>query len=532
MRNKLPYKLPLSIAAAVVAGALLSPVVGASDIPVATWTGAAGTNLFSTAGNWKEGKVPANGAMLMLPCSDSMLTLKNDLSNVKFAGIETATVHANKACSSMSIDTINFNDSITLTSSGSGSAGRLELKKVTGAAKEVKLGTDTKNQLRLESSTAVITTEHLTAFSGGLDSLSVIKPTKSAEAEFAEIDDLKKLDKGVKVTVSNLTMNGDSYAGDITLREGGSISAYGGSNELSGVITLLGDVTYYVNESSSLKLSGSINGKGFKLLANDNSSGAFENATKSDNSDTLKGQQKFQEGEVDLKKQCAVKHSGGQRGEYIRFVVIRNQSGTLRDDLGCGEAWADIALGGRLKGNGTVKVLKVNGILAPGNSPGSITVKEFVTFRESGVFDVELLNKTTYDKVIAGKNFAAQYSGNAVEIKEGATLKLSYLPNGIFKKGDVLTIIDNQSKTPVKGIFKDLPEGAEVRVGSATFMISYKGGDGNDVTLTAQNDSAAPKAPNTGVARLVTSPVTALAAGVAAVVALFAVSKRRVANKR
>src|SRR5207244_4487626 len=38
---------------------------------------------------------------------------------------------------------------------------------------------------------------------------------------------------------------------------------------------------------------------------------------------------------------------------------------------------------------------------------------------------------------------------------------------------------------PVGGTFAGLPEGAAVSVGVRNFTVSYHGGDGNDVTLTA-----------------------------------------------
>jgi VCBS repeat-containing protein len=51
--------------------------------------------------------------------------------------------------------------------------------------------------------------------------------------------------------------------------------------------------------------------------------------------------------------------------------------------------------------------------------------------------------------------------------------------------GDQFVIIDNGSEDPVAGAgFKDLPEGANLVVGSTSFRISYAGGDGNDVVLT------------------------------------------------
>jgi acetyl esterase/lipase len=46
-------------------------------------------------------------------------------------------------------------------------------------------------------------------------------------------------------------------------------------------------------------------------------------------------------------------------------------------------------------------------------------------------------------------------------------------------------IIDNDGSDPVQGTFEGLPEGATINAGNYTFWISYHGGDGNDVVLTA-----------------------------------------------
>jgi len=52
--------------------------------------------------------------------------------------------------------------------------------------------------------------------------------------------------------------------------------------------------------------------------------------------------------------------------------------------------------------------------------------------------------------------------------------------------GTVITVIRNDGPSPVAGTFSGLPEGAVVSTATAQlFRISYTGGDGNDVTITA-----------------------------------------------
>src|SRR5262249_54573084 len=56
--------------------------------------------------------------------------------------------------------------------------------------------------------------------------------------------------------------------------------------------------------------------------------------------------------------------------------------------------------------------------------------------------------------------------------------------------GASFTIIDNTSANPVSGTFSGLPEGSTI-IGTG-LKISYVGGDGNDVTLTAPDVPGAP----------------------------------------
>ena len=45
-------------------------------------------------------------------------------------------------------------------------------------------------------------------------------------------------------------------------------------------------------------------------------------------------------------------------------------------------------------------------------------------------------------------------------------------------------IIDNTSTNPISGVFANLPDGFVLKFANNHFVVSYTGGDGNDVTLT------------------------------------------------
>jgi hypothetical protein len=58
--------------------------------------------------------------------------------------------------------------------------------------------------------------------------------------------------------------------------------------------------------------------------------------------------------------------------------------------------------------------------------------------------------------------------------------------------GDVFTIIANDGSDPVVGIFTGLPEGATVTFNGVPLRVSYRGGTGNDITLSASAAVAPP----------------------------------------
>ncbi|MBC9727420.1 autotransporter-associated beta strand repeat-containing protein [Streptomyces sp. TRM68367] len=55
-----------------------------------------------------------------------------------------------------------------------------------------------------------------------------------------------------------------------------------------------------------------------------------------------------------------------------------------------------------------------------------------------------------------------------------------------------ITVLDHVGRARTTGAFTGLKEGARLKLGDATYRISYRGGDGNDVVLTAATASARP----------------------------------------
>ena len=152
--------------------------------------------------------------------------------------------------------------------------------------------------------------------------------------------------------------------------------------------------------------------------------------------------------------------------------------------------------GGILKGDGQVGNLTVyqGGIVAPGHSPGCLTVNG--NLNEGGTYQAEIGGTTAcsgYDQIdVTG----------TVTLDNGATpptqgiLQVSVINGFKPQVGQQFEIINNEGSQPVSDTFANLPEGATINVGGNVFKISYKGGNGNDVVLTVITAAA----PNTGFA--------------------------------
>jgi hypothetical protein len=133
---------------------------------------------------------------------------------------------------------------------------------------------------------------------------------------------------------------------------------------------------------------------------------------------------------------------------------------------------------GILKGTGSMKgvTLRDGGTIAPGNSPGVLSTGD-LAFEKGGVYEFEMAGDE------AGKYDQINVTGT-VKIGDG-TLKTVLLDKFTPGQGKSYIIINNDGTDVVDGTFLGLAEGATVNVGDkGYFTISYKGGDGNDVTLT------------------------------------------------
>lgn len=545
-------KLASVVAVAAVVGAVVfhSPVNAAPA--TFTWTGATGDHKMSTAGNWKEGAVPTEGSKLVFKCVDSggEEDIQNDLT-VALSGLEVKKLSSlpdNKSCTKYKINTMRFTPDAEFT----GDFTSIDNK-------------DNRNKIPVVSVDTVTGLSNMK--SNGFDGVFKNKPTinrfevanagcngmeyfvKAAEKIVGENASVTP-DGANSILIKNKGQleidenNNETSASKITFENGAMIShgvhcqpsaSLSGklhivTTVLSGDIVLNGDVEYKLESMNDVKITGKLSGPG-KFVAHKDNKGVVLVESSNNTSGTPNGRY----GNVHGPK--LIKLDGDEPNGY---VLIKRGEAVLLNGI---RREVDILEGGVFSGNATLNyLLYVGGVVSPGNnSPGKITT-DSLNFGNSGVYKVKILDKDHYDQIVVDLGV----------ILDGGSLDLTYLEGCVIKKGDTFTIIDNKDTNPVYsgsfyddpnttppggGTFKDLPEGAEITVGGVTFKISYVGGDGNDVVLTALNDSPVPKtpktpkAPNTGGEKLAVNLVGAVA-GIASAVTLLGMAKRKSFNKK
>ena len=139
----------------------------------------------------------------------------------------------------------------------------------------------------------------------------------------------------------------------------------------------------------------------------------------------------------------------------------------------------DVSGTGTFLGTGsTTGLLSVtSGNFGPGNSIGVFNASGGLTMGAGGVLNIEVSGGTTDQVNVTG----------AVNLG-GGTLNVTGTPT----VGAALTIVGNDGVDAVTNTFSGLAEGATFSSGGSWYEITYTGGDGNDVVLTAVTAPAAP----------------------------------------
>lgn len=544
-------KLASVVAVAAVVGAVIfhQPVNAAPA--TFTWTGATGDSKMSTAGNWQEGAVPTAGSKLVFECVPEVNghgvngVLRNDLT-VAFSGLEAKKLDsflAGKACTHYIIDKMQFTPDAEFTGGNTSMNAKdyktpfVSVEAVTGLSNMKSNGFDgiiinnrQKNYKHLEINRFELANAGCNNIEHFVKAAEKIVG-ENASVRLAYANSILVKNKGQLEVHHN---DNETSASKITFENGAMIS-HGlhciappvgvGSDVttvLSGDIVLNGDVEFRLESNVTLKITGKLSGPGKFVAHRDNEGTILVESSNNTSSNTPNGlygnahEPKF------------IKLDGDKPTEHV--IVKKGETVLLN-----GSRFMSVYEGGVISGDITGGEFYVYGVVSPGNNSISKITARIFALMESSVYKMKILNKDHYDQI------DVSYSAGLVN----GRLDLTYLEGGVIKKGDTFTIINNRGTAPIEGsaMFKDLPEGAEITVDGAIFKISYVGGDGNDVVLTALNDSVAPKAsvaskdpkapkaPNTGGEKLAVNLIGAVA-GVASAAALLIVAKRKSFNKK
>ena len=539
-------KLASIVAVAAVVGAVVfhSPVNAAPA--TFTWTGAAGDHKMSTAGNWQEGSVPTAGSKLVFKCVEGNEGDKEEIQAdlpAAVPGLEVKkldSLPANKSCVRYKLNYMRFTPDAEFTGDFT-SINDKDIRKIPHI--------EVYNYSGLKNMKSNGFDGEISYYAGGLqinrleiantgynyiECQSTNYSTRAPEKIAGENANVR-LNGANNILIKNKGQLGigpsdKTSASKITFENGAMISRAidcaddeysrpgagpDTTTVLSGDIVLNGDVEYKLPSNMTVKITGKLSGPG-KFVAHRDNEGNLLVESSNNTSGTPNG-----------------RYGSTHEAKLIKLddnkpndILIAKRGETVLLNGRRKEVWVNE--GGAFGGDVAMSSICILGVVSPGNnSPGKITVSEYFDVEDGGVYKAKILNKDHYDQT------SVEQSVNL----NGGSLDLTYLEGGVIKKGDTFTIIDNKGSISVQGTFKDLPEGAEITAGGVTFKISYVGGDGNDIVLTALNDSPAPKSskapkvPNTGGEKLAVNLIGAIA-GVASAVALLIVAKRKSFNKK
>lgn len=254
----------------------------------------------------------------------------------------------------------------------------------------------------------------------------------------------------------------------LTTRNGGTFDMYGFNQTVAG----LGVDNAGANPG----------GTGVGISGEITNSGVTDNTLTVNNSDnfTYNG---VIERNIALTKQGAGTLTLGGVNTYVGVTAVTD--GTLIVS-GSIAGSATTVSGGTLKGAGTVGSLAIlaGGTLAPGNSPGILNAGN--TDFGGGTFALEI------NGTVVGTNYDQLNVNGSISFTANTPLSISLGFDPADDGSQLFTILANDGLDAINtsgGLFSfggnPLTEGAQFDSGSQLFSISYVGGSGNDVVLTA-----------------------------------------------
>ena len=297
--------------------------------------------------------------------------------------------------------------------------------------------------------------------------LGAANPNITLDNAFNEIDRLGAVDLGsgalTLVDAADLLLDNTVAAGSLALTTG-RLTFRGGSVTTSGAQTYHADLRLRSDTwltGKGITIDGAVSLDVFGLTLNSTDTGTIGGVISGRGSI-------FKEGSGTIIFVADETYTG----------TTRVNGGTLIIDGAMASQLTTVAAGATLGGHGSVGALTVasGGTLAPGDSPGILTTGDVA------------LDTGAHVSIELGGTITGKYDQLAVHgsvLLGGATLDAVLVNNFAPAGGDRFIIIDNDGTDAIGGKFLGLDEGALLAIGGIGFSISYHGGDGNDVVLTA-----------------------------------------------
>jgi hypothetical protein len=259
------------------------------------------------------------------------------------------------------------------------------------------------------------------------------------------------------ITVGNITFDGayalrnPSNGATTTITLDGDITANDGDATIDPNLILTQTLTPRVNTLATLTLDGQISASDPTAGIVDTGTGAFNILNNAQADDLYTGETEVA-GDLNLNTTLDSDPIVVDRGAFL--AATDGSASNLTDN------------------GGTISATS-------SQDAGSFTVENNLTIQpDSG---------STFAFAIGGPDASSLFTvGNGTINLGNATLSGTVVPGYLPAAGDVITLISNQAGNPIVGTFKNLPEGATTKIGGENYIISYTGGSGNDVTLTAQ----------------------------------------------
>lgn len=285
--------------------------------------------------------------------------------------------------------------------------------------------------------------------------------------------------------IQNSNSLGNTAAGPVT------VSTSGGSGPAT--LALQGNITIS-NRTLSLDGTGVLGLGGLRSLSGSNTwtsgitlAGTSQTSSIGVDQDTLIVSGKIDGGSTTLRKDgsglLVIAGSGNSQAATLVNGGSLAQIGT--DNVPVSLQNNSLLQGTGKTGNVTISFGQVGTINSGlgSKAAGILSTGSFTIASASGTLGVDL-NSQANGSPVAGTDYDQVKVQGTVQLSNSPALSLSvnFTPTVI---GTKYTIINNDGADGVIGTFAGLAEGATVSNNNYSYRISYVGGDGNDVTLTA-----------------------------------------------